>query len=66
MGVACYALILSTRKGKYAGHLQWYSMRKYHTSWSNIYVAADCGSQRTFFAKYEGMLVVTDFPTKGP
>ena len=28
MGGACYTLILYTRKGKYAGNLQWNIMRK--------------------------------------
>ena len=36
MGVACYTLVLYPRKGKHAGYLQWYIMRKTPTSWRNI------------------------------
>ena len=37
MGLACVTLIFSLIKGVYVGHLQWDSMKKAQTAWSNIY-----------------------------
>ena len=51
MVVACTILILSTRKGNYSGHLQWYIIRKSPTELSNIYKAVYCGSWGDIFAK---------------
>ena len=64
MGLACYNLMLSTRKGKNPRQFQWDSKRKYTTELSNIY--RECGSWSTILAKEERKLVATDCPTRGP
>ena len=51
MGVACVTLRLSLRKGVYAGHIQWDSMRKDHTAWTNIYGAGVLEMGGTIFAR---------------
>ena len=65
MGLACYNLMLSTRKGKNPRHFQWDSKRKYTTELSNIYKVGECGSWSTIFAKYERKLMATDFSIRG-
>ena len=37
MGVVCYTLIISIRKGTYVGHLQWDRTIKFPTAWRNLY-----------------------------
>ena len=39
MVVVCYTLIISIRKGKYVGHLQWDRTIKFPTEWRNLYEA---------------------------
>ena len=66
MGVAFYTLVMSMRKFRYTGHIQWRIVRKVPTAWSNLYEEGECGSLRVNFSKDEIKLVSINFPTRGP
>ena len=65
MDGSCSTLILSLGKGIYTGHLKWYSMRKYSTTWKNLYEAGYCGGLSSTRDKYKIRMLATDFPTRG-
>ena len=66
VGLVCVTLMLSLRKELYVGHLQWDSMRKSLTIWTNIYGAGVLEIGNTIFARVSKNFTDNACPTQGP
>ena len=66
MVLACVTLMLSLLKGVYVGHLQWESMRKAQTAWSNIYGYGVLEMGDTIFSTDGKKFTDTACPNQGP
>ena len=66
MGVACVALRISLRRGRYVGNIQWDSMRKGPTAWVNLYGAGVLVLGDTINYRDGEKLKETVCPTRGP
>ena len=66
MGVACVALRISLRRGRYVGNIQWDSMRKGPTAWVNLYGAGVLVLGDTINSRDGEKLKETVCPTRGP
>ena len=65
MVVACVTLMISIRKGIYAGHLQWDIMRKGLKEWDNIYGAVLLGMVDTIYVRDREKFTASTCPTRG-
>ena len=66
MEVACVTFRMSLRKGKYFGHLQWYSKRKFPTYWDNLYGSGVLVMGDTIYVRYGKYFTETACPKRGP
>jgi hypothetical protein len=65
MGAAVVMLQLSLQPGRYSNHMQFTSVRKFRSAFSNAYQASVEGQQAAVMAKDTRKLVVTKCPTYG-
>ena len=64
--MTCVTFSISLRKGIYVGHLQWDSMRKFQTSWANLYGYVVMGMGDTIYARDWVKSTETTFSTRRP
>ena len=66
MGVVCVTFRVSLRKGRYSGHLQWDSMKKFPTACDNLYGSGFIGMGDTVYARDGKNVAETACPMRGP
>eukprot|EP00956_Cyclotella_meneghiniana_P033565 scaffold97111_cov73-Cyclotella_meneghiniana.AAC.1 len=66
MAPAILSLVASLRKGLYADHLQWASIRKTRSWYSNAYKAGAGYQNNTVYSRTGQSMVATTCPTDGP
>ena len=65
MGVAIMTLNASLRKGKFADHLQWDTMRKIPTWYTNIYEAGENYGESAIYSAQDKKVYESSCPTAG-
>ena len=63
MSVACTTIVLYFRKGRYAGHMKWDSLRKSPIGRRIFHEAGNRGRHSNIFAGNERKLIATNCPT---
>ena len=66
MGLSCVALRISLRKGKYDGHLHWYSKIKVLTVWANLFGSGFLVMVENIYSRDGGKFTETACPKRGP
>ena len=66
MAPAILSLVASLRKGLYADHLQWASIRKTRSWYSNAYKAGAGYQNNTVYSRTGQSMIATTCPTDGP